>query len=366
MSSCRVCESWKTNSTSRGPAPGSVAPRMTRDRDYEEALRRFKNDLPPSPADVWLDRAYVEQDADGGPVLVVPGPFPKSHLEERYADALEDVFGEPVAVRAEREEATPRGRRGRRAAPRLDTPGGRFAVRILENFVGEKSRLSRLLVIHGPRRSGKSVLIDWAEEKARGRAFRLDLARMRRRPLGDFHPRKPVILADGVEVLAGGEAGQRAFCGLLDRMERGTGRLVATLVGHPQRASGLSDTLRNRLLGGILVPVEPELVPGEDGEGERAPETVLDAMKECAARLFSVDRRLLDGANRRRSVVEARRTVMAAAMRAGLDERDIARAFRIRSLRTVREATRWARRAETKDPSFSALLREVGRVLPEA
>jgi len=95
-----------------------------------------------------------------------------------------------------------------------------------------------------------------------------------------------------------------------------------------------------------------------------APSDTMARMKDTAARLFGVQRDLLDLPVRRRYVVEARRAVMAAAVERGIPEIDVAASFGLKSGRTVREACRWAVREAAQDPRFAALLHEVGRVLP--
>lgn len=77
-------------------------------------------------------------------------------------------------------------------------------------------------------------------------------------------------------------------------------------------------------------------------------------------------RGLIDGACRRRSVVEARRTVIAAAARAGIAPLVVARAFGLKSKRPVAEACAWAAREESRDRRFAAILDEVARVGPGA
>ena len=95
------------------------------------------------------------------------------------------------------------------------------------------------------------------------------------------------------------------------------------------------------------------------GAGEH--EDALERMKDVAAQLFGVDVGLV---GRRRIVVEARRAVMAAACGHGFDEMAIAESFGLKSVRTVREACRWAEYEQRRDRRFAALLHEVARVLP--
>ena len=116
------------------------------------------------------------------------------------------------------------------------------------------------------------------------------------------------------------------------------------LAGLPPAAALRALDLRMMPLGSV---------PG--GSGSDA----IVRMKDVAARLFSVDHSL---AGRRRIVVEARRAVMAAACGAGMPEQEVAAAFGLRSIRTVREACRWAEREQQRDRRFAALLHEVARV----
>jgi chromosomal replication initiation ATPase DnaA len=89
-------------------------------------------------------------------------------------------------------------------------------------------------------------------------------------------------------------------------------------------------------------------------------------MKDEAARLFGVERVLLDSGTKRRSVVQARRTVMAAASRGGLPGKEIAAAFGLRSPRAVLEACRWVEREQARDRRYAAMFHEVARVLLKA
>jgi len=77
-----------------------------------------------------------------------------------------------------------------------------------------------------------------------------------------------------------------------------------------------------------------------------------------------VERTLLDGPTKRRSVVEARRAVITAACRAGLAPAAVARAFGLKSLKAVGEACRWADRQQERDHAFASVLHEVARVRP--
>jgi DNA-binding transcriptional regulator YdaS (Cro superfamily) len=87
-------------------------------------------------------------------------------------------------------------------------------------------------------------------------------------------------------------------------------------------------------------------------------------MRDLAARLFGVERALLDGVCKRATVVAARRAVMTAAAEGGIPEEEIATSFGLKSSRAVREARRWALREEERDRRFAALLHELRRVLP--
>jgi len=90
----------------------------------------------------------------------------------------------------------------------------------------------------------------------------------------------------------------------------------------------------------------------------------MNRLKGAAARLFGVERALLDAATKRRTIVTARRAVMAAACRGGLSERQVAAAFGMQP-RAVREACRWADREERRDVGFAGLLDGVAREFPE-
>ncbi len=339
------------------------------DSDAREALRRLKERLASPATRVWLDEARVEH-APGRPVVLrVPGPFPKHWLESRCAAELHEAFGGPVDIVVdERRGAAPPSR----TMPRLRGPAGEFALRIVRAFAkDEEPALASLVVLFGPRHSGKAVLAEWACFLGRPRVFRLDIERLRRGHSRGLVPRKPLVVADGVERLAGRDVAQRTLCTIIDMVLDRGGRLLLTLEGHPGRRPDLRPALRSRLLGGMLVPVEAEdlsRLPDRRRKGApgAAPVPPLDRMKDEAARVFGIERALLDGSTKRRLVVQARRTVIAAASRGGLPGREIAEAFGLRSTRPVAEACRWAERERNRDRRYAALFHEVARVLPKA
>ncbi|MHC4548163.1 MAG: hypothetical protein ACYTEZ_05235 [Planctomycetota bacterium] len=338
--------------------------------DAGEALRRLRERIRSPAVSVWLAEAWVTRAADDRVLLHVPGPFPKHWLESRHAGLLHEIFGGPVEVVAE--AATAGLPRRERAVPRLRGPAGEFALRIVRAFAREEAALASMVVLHGPAHSGKSLLAEWACFLGGKRVFRLDLLRLRRGRSRGLVPRKPLVVGEGLEILAGRDVAQRTVCRIIDVVQDRGDRLLLTVEGHPGRREGLLDPLRSRLLGGVLVPVEPEdpaVLRARRGrrpaEPVPPPSDPLGRMKDVAACLFGVERALLDSATKRRSVVEARRTVMAAARYGGLESRAIASAFGLRSTRTVLEACRWAAREQDRDRRYAALLHEVARVLPK-
>jgi len=324
--------------------------------EAREALMRLRERIGPRAASLWLDGAKVTRNR-GRIELLVTRPFGRQRLLGRYGAELREVFGCEVDVVSPAPEAPPR-KDERRVMPKVTGPRGEFAVRMVRAFsTGERAGAS-LLLLHGPARSGKSLLAAWAQKLAGSRAFRLDLARVRAGRSRGLVPRKPLTVGEGIEALAGREKAQRTLCTIIDAVQDRGDRLLFTLEGHPSRAD-LSPALKSRLLGGLLVKVEA-------AEGAPAPATGLDAMKDLAARLCGVERSLLDGSCRRRSVVEVRRAVMAAATRSGLPAEEIARAFGLRSSRPVAAACAWAAREEARDRRFASILDEVRRVGPRA
>ncbi len=322
--------------------------------DAREALTRLRERIGSRAAELWLDGARVVR-KDGAIELRVARPFAKQRLESRYAAELREVFGDVEVVSASAPEA-PTKKPERHAMPQITGPRAEFAVRAIKAFVtGERAGPS-LLVLFGPPGSGKSLLAAWAVKLAGSRAFRLDLARVRAGKSRGLVPRKPLTVGDGVEALAGREKAQRTLCTIIDAVQDRGDRLIFTLEGHPSRGD-LLPALRSRLLGGLLVGVEAAGAPKPGGR---------DAMKAVAARLCGVERSLLEGGCRRRSVVEARRTVLAAAARAGIAPLAIAGAFGLRSARPVADACEWAAREEARDRRFAAILDEVARVGPGA
>jgi len=327
--------------------------------DAQEALTRLKESLCSKAAAVWLDAARVEQ-VRGGYVLRVTGPFQKRWFEERHGDAIQEAFGAPVRIVADG-PARRKETRHRRAAPRLNGPAGEFAVRMVRAFL-EGDGAASCVVLYGPPRAGKSVLLDWACSRAGAAIFRLDLERLRRGGSRGLVPRKPLVVADGLEQLSGRQQAQRTLCMILDAVQDRGHRFLGTVEGHPAQA-GFLPALGNRLMGGLLVPVEAEIVVKGAPAAPQTDDALLAAMKDVAARLFQVERELLDSATKRRAVVAARRTVIAAACRGGLDAKRVALACGIRSERSVREACRWADREAARDEAFAATMHQVAQVL---
>jgi len=324
----------------------------------EEALARLRERLQSRSMDVWLQGARVER-VGSLTRLHVGNEFQRRRLEERCMDDLVAAFGTPVEVVAATSAA--RARRTR-TMPRLQGPAGEFAVRMVRALVSGEFP-APLLVVHGPPRSGKSVLVDWACALGAGGVFRLDLARVRRGHSRGLVPRKPLVVADGLEILGGRDRAQRTLCTIIDAVLGLGHRLLCAVEGHPAGSSAFLPPLRSRLLGGVLVPVEAATAR-RTREPAAAPPEQLERMKDAAARLFGVERALLNGPTKRRRVVEARRTVIAVACRRGLEPRHVAAAFELRSERALKEACRWAEQEQARDRRYAALLHEVGRVLP--
>jgi chromosomal replication initiation ATPase DnaA len=242
---------------------------------------------------------------------------------------------------------------------------------------------------------------------ARRRVFRLDLDRLRAGHSRGLVPRKPLMIADGVQTLAHRSAGQRILMRILDTLRDRGDRALLTLEGHPRSTEGLTEALINRFEGGVLIGLEePGLaakrlqlrdharrkgrslprcweedlirMPAHDAisaldarlsgqaAGSGGERDAIERMKDVASRLLEVDRRWLDGESRRRTAVEARRVVITAALRGGVDPVRVAAVFRLKSVRSVREARRRIEIEEQRDPRFARLVDEVCRVLPSS
>ncbi|MEM8884081.1 MAG: DnaA/Hda family protein [Planctomycetota bacterium] len=269
-------------------------------------------------------------------------------------------------------------------------------------FVEGGPGASALVVFTGPPHCGKKLLADWACHLGRERVFRMDPLRLRGG--SSFVPRKPLVVADGIDRIEGKAGAQRRLACIMDEVRDRGDRMLVTMESRPGERAGIFDALRCRLQGGLVIPlpapdraskrlrlrdearrlghrlpssVEDELVgmPLESAletmqhratlgglrHGE-LPVPPLDRMKDRAAELFHVERALLDEPVKRRSVVEARRAIMAAAVEGGLPMDTIAASFGVSAARTVREACRWAERKSDRDNRFAALVRELGRV----
>ena len=296
--------------------------------------------------------------------------------------------------------------------PQLAGPQGEYARKVVRLFVDGGRGSSPLVVLSGPPQSGKTALIDWACHLGGGRVFKIDPKRLRGG--SGFVPRKPLVVCDGIEAIASAAGAQRRMACILDEVRDRGDRVLVSLEGLPTAVEGFHDALRCRLQGGLLVSlpapdratrrlqlryearklgrrlpatVEDELaaLPSLEGlellrhraasgslrEGALGesvlrsgdlPLPPLDRMKDAAARLFHVDRSLLDEPIKRRSVVEARRAIMAAAVAEGMAVDEIRRTFQVSAARTVREACRWAERKSATDERFAAMVSELGRV----
>jgi len=324
----------------------------------DEALRRLRDLIGPESASLWLEGARVEPlRGRGAAVLRVRGPFARQRLESAHADALREAFRGPVRVTC---DEPPTSGAKPRAADRLTVgPGNDLAVRLVRAFATGGDGAAPLVVLYGPNASGKTLLCRLAAKLGGGDVFRLDPARLRGG--STFMPRKPLVVVDGVETLAAKPGGQRTLCMILDGVADRGGRVLATLRGHPRELPGLQPALRNRLLGGVLAPVQ---AVGARRGPEPTPAELIALLKEAAAQAFHVERALLDLQTKRRIVVEARRAVIAEAARAGMSRGAIAESLGLRSTRTVTEACRWTERRSTRDARFAALVRTVGGVLP--
>ena len=288
------------------------------------------------------------------------------------------------------------------AFPQLAGPAGEIARSVVQTFVKGGRGAQPLVVLIGPPHSGKRTLSDFACHLGQSRVFRVDT--MRLRGGSSFVPRKPLVIVDGIDRVARLAGAQRRLACIIDAVRDRGDRMLVTMELHPSRVKGMHEALRCRLVGGLVVPLPPpdratrrlrlrsearrlgqrlpssvedelvELPPQEGLDTLRhriglgsmragdLPAPPLERMKDLAAELFHVERPLLDEPIKRRSVVEARRAIMAAAVHEGLPVSSITRSFRVSAPRTVREACRWAKRKSELDDRFAALVRELGRV----
>ncbi len=318
--------------------------------DASEALERLRRILGQKRAELWLKGATVRID-DGHTVVVVSNPFQRSGLETHCVELIDSLFGgQGWSVEIVERAVVPRRRQ------LCAGPGNNLALKLVRAFVEGGPRAPELLVLFGAPHTGKSLLADWAAALGKRDVFRLDLARLRRGASRRLTPRKKLVVADGVEALAGAEGSQRVLCRIMDEVRDRGGRFMLTLQGHPH-AVGLTSALRNRLLGGVAIELDLPRPPARS-------RATLARLLDVAAGAFRVDRAQLESSSRRRGVVEARRTVMSVAVRGGFPRESVASALGLKSERSVREGCRWVERQKERDPRFAALVHEVERVLP--
>jgi len=328
---------------------------------HEDRLQALRALLEAQGAGHLLRGARLEEGpAPGAPALRVAGAFARDRLDGSFAPLVRAALGPAARVLGD-EAPRPRPRADRIRVGK----GNEFAVRMVRATVDGGEASVPLLVLYGPPGAGKSLLLRWAEESAKGRAFRVDLDLVKAGRSRHLVPRKRLVLVDGLESLSGRAGAQRTLRILLDGVADRGGRSIVTVRGHPRECSGLEPALKSRLLGGVLVSVEA--VPARGG----APPppsldsaALLERLKDAAAGAFRVERTLLDLSNKRRGVVEAKRAVIAEAARHGLPRDAIASSLGLKSARTVKEACRWVERKSGRDARFAALVRAVGRVLP--
>jgi len=367
------------------------------ERESHGGLSRLRQLIRARPVAAWIEKTKIGRGTGGRPRLVVPGPFAKEWLETRCRKELKEAFAGGVEIVAERArpadasaEILPQG------------PQNEIAAKMIRAFVAGELPSSPLLVLYGPQGSGKSLLLAYASRLARGLDFRLDVSRLLRGASRNLLPRKPILLADEGERLEGKAGAQRILCSILDAVTDRGGRSILSFRGHPAKLD-LSPALRARVLGGVLLPVDPptadqvrarlRAVARERGRRlERAAEERLSRLppeeaircleahlegrieapegdpvgriKDFAANAFRVPRERFDEETKRRSVVEARRFAMGVLCRCGFPAARIAKAFSLRSARTVREACAWLKAREERDAAFAGLVEEAARVVP--
>ncbi len=270
------------------------------DRLHRELLEGAKAELVASLGRqryaLWFRDAEVTRVSGRSVVLAVPTEVHRTWLAFTYRDDLDRAFGRVLgegvrvelavserldAARAVR-DAKPHDEGAWRAALRDERPrptllsfladdAGAFALRLMEQVLhGSDDASPPSITLYGEGGSGKTHLLlalDHALAREAGAslyltarrltarfvaAARSDDARAVPRLVDDLVAHR-VVMLDGLDELDARPATQQALADLLDRAERRGVRFVVASRAHPRALLGLSDRLRSRLLGGVLV-----------------------------------------------------------------------------------------------------------------
>lgn len=288
-----------------------------------EALGRHRYRL-------WFRDTTVREVTENELTLAVPTEVHRAWLQYTYGEELtaacERVLGPGTRITFEVSEVQDRKRmlrdrmpqrpeewkallERRRPAPTLDGyvvgRSGRFPVMLLKELLKGNAKADAVgLYLFGATGSGKTHLLRALEAEANRRApgdaayltvrqftnryvsalrardmealraFRKDLTRRR------------MIILDGVEELAARKSTQREVVALLDAVLGSTTRVVLAGLQHPAELDGLSPKLVSRLLGGVVVRLDPPrsdrleavLAGRASAAGPELPEDVCEAI----------------------------------------------------------------------------------------
>lgn len=246
---------------------------------------------------LWFRDAAVERVSGRSVSLAVPTEVHRTWLEFNYREVLEKAFGRVLGEGVQVEvvvsprletirsirDAMPADEAGWRVLMKHERPaqsllgfvppdGNSFALRLVEQVLhGNAEADPASLYLFGESGSGKTHLLKALDgaltSRLPGSVLYLTARHFTSRFVGALRSNEPsavrafeadlegrrVVLLDGLDDLEPRPATQHAFEGLFDRSAGRGVRFVVAGRSHPRALHGLSERLRSRLLGGLVV-----------------------------------------------------------------------------------------------------------------
>lgn len=234
----------------------------------------------------WFEPLRWDYDESTGHLrITAPTIFHRRYLAEKYAAYLDELASEIGRHRVSR--VTLESREKGAMVPILPDPrrtpvshglssinvdhtfqnfivgdSNRLAVMALNDFAaGELNLGSRSIFFISAGPWGKTHLLDALTRRLageRGHFFiRMSAADEVHVPPRDDRPRGLSLIIDDVRLLAGKAEAQQRLVQFFDEMPSGFSSLVCSSPVSPQKLTGLSESLRSRLSGGLVLKIEP-------------------------------------------------------------------------------------------------------------